>query len=129
MTYERKGRGLTARKVIELLLMAGRNRILFITGRPHIQRETTFRWLTDTSCPIRAEAALLISKANYIRFPQLYMRTTGDRRQSHIVKEELLHQAIQDGYKPTLVFEDRADDTAMWRRNGLRCFQVAEGNY
>lgn len=28
-----------------------------------------------------------------------------------------------------VVFEDRNDDTAMWRRNGLLCCQVADGNY
>ena len=34
-----------------------------------------------------------------------------------------------DGYDPRLVFEDRKEDTAMWRDEGLLCCQVAEGDY
>jgi hypothetical protein len=116
-------------QMLTLLLMGGNNRIYFITGRPEAQRQTTYDWLTDTSCPVRSQAALLMKDHPYGRIPQMEMRTTGDRRPSHIVKEERLQQIRFRGANPTMVFEDRADDTAMWRRNGLLCCQVAEGNY
>lgn len=59
----------------------------------------------------------------------LYMRKAQDRRPSHVIKGELLEQAREEGYDPQLVFEDRKDDTAMWRAKGILCCQVAEGNY
>lgn len=103
------------------------NRVLFITGRPDSQRFMTWEWLMsfDRFCEHRTNAAHWLH-----RFPErLYMRRTGDRRPSHEIKRELLQQARQDGYNPTLVFEDRKDDTAMWRSEGLLCCQVAEGDY
>lgn len=102
-------------------------RILFITGRPEAQRQITYDWLTKIDCTHRAVAAWTWQNSN--NKPVLYMRKDGDRRPSHIVKEEALHRARMDTFDPTLVFEDRKDDTAMWRRNGLLCCQVAVGDY
>jgi len=33
------------------------------------------------------------------------------------------------GYTPSVVFDDRDRVVKMWRENGIRCFQVAEGNF
>lgn len=107
-------------------LLYGGNRVIFITGRPERQRLTTYDWLRDIECEHRAIAADLMRRKHGTI---LYMRGDNDRRASSIVKEESLMRARADGFNPTLVFEDRADDTAMWRRNGLLCCQVAEGNY
>lgn len=102
--------------LMDLLFEAG-SRILFITGRPESQREMTWKWLSSFRPHL---------DHNYNR---LYMRKTGDHRPSDIVKGELLDRAIADGFDPKMVFEDRIQDTAMWRSKGLRCFQVAEGDY
>ncbi|MDX5412888.1 MAG: hypothetical protein LPK02_07555 [Rhodobacterales bacterium] len=111
--------------IMESLLEQG-YRMIFITGRPEHQREATWGWLTDEECWTRSNcASFLLTSADH----RLYMRSNGDRRPSSVVKEEGLMRARADGYNPILVFEDRADDTAMWRRNGLLCCQVAEGNY
>lgn len=109
------------------LLCVPDNRILFITGRPDSQRETTLAWLMDDACDLRQDFCDHMHWEETV--PVLYMRKTGDHRPSYIVKEELLQRARKDGYTPQLVFEDRKDDTEMWRRNGLLCCQVAEGNY
>ena len=108
------------------LLNSG-NRILFITGRPESQRVTTFNWLMDTSCEVRAPVAWTLKKRR--KGPFLFMRSNGDHRPSSDVKENLLHKSIKDGFSPAMAFEDRATDTEMWRRNGLFCCQVADGNY
>ena len=101
------------------------NTVLFITGRPERQRETTWRWLTDDLCAHRR-----FIRHKLLRKPErLYMRQDGDRRPSHEVKRELLRRARYDGYSPQLVFEDRKDDTKMWRSEGLLCCQVAVGEY
>lgn len=105
------------------------NRVIFITGRAERARLVTESWLNPPCCFARTEASItLLRRQNLTRLP-IYMRADGDRRPSYIVKEEGLMRARADGYNPVLVFEDRADDTAMWRRNGLLCCQVADGRY
>jgi hypothetical protein len=41
----------------------------------------------------------------------------------------MLDKIRLDGYNPTLVFDDRSRVVEMWRKNGIKCFQVAEGNF
>ena len=63
-------------------------------------------------------------------FPDgLYMRRTGDRRDDSIVKKEMLEEIRALGYNPVLAFEDRDRVVKMWRENGVRCFQVAPGDF
>ena len=61
----------------------------------------------------------------------LYMRDTGDHREDYIVKEELLNKIIQRWPKETIggAFEDREQVVAMYRRRGIKVFQVAEGKF
>jgi phosphoglycolate phosphatase-like HAD superfamily hydrolase len=99
--------------------------ILFITGRPEAQRDVTWTWLKDGLTRHRAFRDQRFLDWN----TRLYMRDDGDRRPSHKVKRDSLRHARNDGFDPKLVFEDRKDDTAMWRSEGLICCQVAEGNY
>ena len=109
-------------------------RVIFITGRPEAQRQVTYDWLRGgPTCPVRRYSWNAWERKGEIQGktcgPIIYMRSDGDRRLSHIVKGELLEKARMDGFDPKLVFEDRKDDTAMWRSKGLLCCQVAEGNY
>jgi len=60
---------------------------------------------------------------------QLLMRSDGDYRPDHELKELWLHQAIEAGHKPDLVFDDRSSLVEMWRRNGIQCCQVAPGEF
>lgn len=93
------------------------NRLLLMTGRKESLRVATVDWLNE--------------HARWFQYNghRLYMRADSDRRPSHETKQDNLMQARSQGFNPVLVFEDRADDTAMWRRNGLICCQVAEGAY
>lgn len=88
-------------------------RIVLCTGRDEKCRADTVDWLIRNDIPFNA----------------LYMRPKGDRRDDDIVKYELLQQIRQDGYDPVLVFEDRTRVVSMWRDQGLRCLQVAEGDF
>jgi phosphoglycolate phosphatase-like HAD superfamily hydrolase len=54
------------------------------------------------------------------------MREEGDHRPDTILKEEWLNELDA---KPSLVFEDRASVVAMWRSHGIRCCQVAPGDF
>ena len=52
-----------------------------------------------------------------------------DFRRDDIVKEELLGVARGDGFDPDIVFDDRNQVVAMWRKLGIPVVQVAEGDF
>jgi hypothetical protein len=88
-------------------------RIILCTGRMEKERDLTEKWLLR----------------NRIFFDRLFMRTTDDTRPDDVIKEELLDQILAEGFNPKLVFDDRQRVVDMWRRRGLICAQVAEGNF
>lgn len=87
--------------------------VVICTGRGEEYRDVTERWLIKQG----------------VYYQQLYMRSANDRRNDDIVKEEMLDKIYEDGYNPILVFDDRNRVVDMWRRNGIRCFQVAAGDF
>lgn len=84
----------------------------------------------DDSCAIDT-AEWLYERAGFlVEFNKdLFMRKTGDRRKDCIVKEEIYRQNIEPFYDVFLVFDDRNQVVNMWRRIGLTCFQVAQGDF
>ena len=59
------------------------------------------------------------------------MRKAGDYRSDVEIKQELLDNWLTHHKKEEIlrVFEDRKQVADMWRKNGITCYQVAEGNY
>ena len=111
-------------EVIETLRLLSRSglsllnspRIIYVTGRSERIRQETIVWLAINKCPDG----------------DLYMRQEGDHRQDDIVKSEILDNLLESGLdqKDILgVFEDRQQVVDMWRKRGLRVFQVSKGNY
>lgn len=102
-------------EIIDILEMASANgiKIVLCTARDEKCRQDTIDWL----------------KANKVSYDALYMRKLGDRRDDDICKFELLEQIYEDGYEPILVFDDRDRVVKMWRAAGLRCLQVAPGDF
>ena len=92
------------------------NKILIVTARPDSGKNLTIKWLDDV-------AGL---KGIY---EKLYMRKSTDHRNDNIVKQDILAQILKDGYKPYMVLDDRDSVVDMWRSNGIRCLQVAKGDY
>ena len=92
--------------------------IIFVTGRPESTRDDTEKWLKD--------AAGLEGQFDY---EAVFMRQDDDFRSDDIVKEEILDYIIDQGFEPTIVFDDREKVVAMWRRRGLICAQVNEGKF
>lgn len=88
-------------------------KIVLCTGRDEKCRQDTIDWLNKHEIPYDA----------------LYMRKLNDRRDDDIIKFELLEKIYEDGYEPILVLEDRSRVVRMWRSAGLRCLQVAEGDF
>lgn len=102
--------------VARALNAAGHINILS-TGRPESVRFDTAEWMHRYRVP----------------FNGLYMRKDGDHREDFIVKSELLDQIMVQygaglgGYGGA--FEDRQQVVDMYRKRGLRVFQVAPGNF
>ena len=91
-----------------------RFKLVFVTGRPERCRDDTEEWLREQH----------IYPSDYT----LFMRKDGDYRQDYIVKQEILDTKINKD-EVWLVLDDRKQVVDMWRRNGLTCLQVADGNF
>lgn len=87
--------------------------IIICSGRGSENRQVTMDWL----------------EAHGVKFHGLYMRKERDSRSDDIVKSELLARIREDVGEPFMVFDDRSSVVQMWRDNGVRCCQVAEGNF
>jgi len=90
--------------------------ILIATGRNESDRKVTVEWL-DNVAGIKG------------LYQKLYMRPASDFRADDIVKGEILDKMLKDGYQPSMVFDDRDSVVNEWRRRGLRCLQVAPGDF
>jgi predicted secreted acid phosphatase len=88
------------------------NDIVFITGRDEAIREITKKWLRSRGISVSDD--------------KLLMRKHGDHRPDYIVKLELAAPFLND---IDIVFEDRASVVRAWRRAGVTCCQVADGDF
>jgi len=86
--------------------------MILVSGRSDEVRAETEEWL----------------RRNQITYDQLHMRKAGDYRPDWVVKEEILKTHLKD-IPIRYVFDDRNQVVAMWRRNGIRCLQVADGKF
>ena len=104
-------------RVLEIFLAQERPimDIIFCTGRPERCRTDTEWWLCEM-CHLFANDYTLL------------MRKDGDFRADYVVKQEILDKYIEKD-SVLFVLDDRQQVVDMWRRNGLTCFQVAEGNF
>lgn len=66
-----------------------------------------------------------------LRVPEmLRMRKSGDHRADDVLKGEWLSEVEPPEYKRLCgAFEDRTRVVNMWRKAGIPCFQVAEGDF
>lgn len=92
--------------------------IVIFSGRSAGTKEATKKWL---------------EKYN-IYYHLIKMRPTDQlMKPDNVLKEEWLDELIQkypEGINKIMcVFDDRDKVVKMWRRRGLNCFQVAEGNF
>jgi hypothetical protein len=85
--------------------------IVILSGRPSNYAGATVEWL----------------RRHRIPFDHLLMRPAGDHRPDHVVKQELMQTLPRE--RIAFVIDDRASVCRMWRGQGLRVFQVAEGDF
>ena len=101
------------KEVMDALAAAG-HRIEIWSGRSDEVRAQTETWLETNG----------ISPRYLTR-----MRRQGDTRRDDIVKREMLRAAERAGGRPDVIFDDRDRVVAMWREEGIPCFQVAPGDF
>ena len=87
--------------------------IFLVSGRSEACRKETEKWLTE----------------NDISYDMLFMRPEYDGRKDSIVKRELFEKCIRPYYDIEFVLDDRNQVVDMWRSLGLKCLQVAEGDF
>lgn len=68
-------------------------------------------------------------KKHNIPFYDLMMRKQGDFRRDSIVKKEIYDNDIKGKFDVEFVLDDRQQVVDMWREIGLKCLQVAPGNF
>jgi phosphoglycolate phosphatase-like HAD superfamily hydrolase len=86
-------------------------RVVLCSGRPEEYRRQTVEWLARAG----------------VRYDELRLRRTGDRRTDTIAKREMLDGL--DRARILFVVEDRASVVEMWRKLGLVCLQCAPGEF
>lgn len=89
------------------------HQVIIVSGRKDECYVSTSMWLAQ----------------NNIRHEALYMRKTNDNRPDYIVKREIYEKHIKGQYNITVVLDDRDQVVRMWREEGLKVLQVAEGNF
>lgn len=117
--YEACDKDTPNKPVVDVLMSLwgpGGNEVWFFSGRSEAVRDKTWRWLM--------KHAIL---PNHF---QLMMRPIGDSRPDDVLKQEFLdNMLVEDRERLVCVFDDRDKVVAMWRRNGVACFQVALGDF
>lgn len=88
---------------------------IFLSGRSDACMQETDEWL--------------VTHAGKQESDPLFMRADGDEREDSIIKEEIYRNEILGKYNIAWVVDDRNQVVAMWRRIGLTCLQVAEGDF
>ena len=105
------------RPVIEMSQMLGMScDIHVVTARRQKEAGVTEKWLQNYSVPYTALWVLRPDEGDDKYTPDVEL------------KQRWLDQ-FEGKRRIAYVFDDRDKVVAMWRRNGLTCFQVAEGNF
>jgi FMN phosphatase YigB (HAD superfamily) len=99
-------------------LLSEKHRIVIFSGRSKATKDETKRWLQKFDVP----------------FDVLKMRPTSNDWKfmpDDELKQHWLDSLFKDEKKKDIlcVFDDRQKVVDMWRRNGITCFQVDDGNF
>ncbi|OFZ16472.1 MAG: hypothetical protein A2X86_22025 [Bdellovibrionales bacterium GWA2_49_15] len=87
--------------------------VILLTGRGERYRAPTAEWLL----------------AHGVKYDQLFMRKSKDRREDALIKKEIYLEHIQPSNEVLFVVEDRLNVVKMWRELGLVCLQCDWGDF
>ena len=87
--------------------------ILIVSGRDAVCQKLTEEWLFK----------------NGILYHEIFMRPEGDMRKDNLIKEEIFNNNVFGKWNVKFVLDDRDQVVRFWRSIGLKCLQVAEGDF
>lgn len=89
--------------------------IVICSGRDDTYMDVTEAWL----------------QSNEVPYHEIFMRKAGDKRNDAIVKQEIWENDISGSgrFDVFFVLDDRNRVVEMWREQGLKVLQVAEGDF
>jgi len=87
--------------------------IIIVSGRDCVCKQLSQDWL----------------EANNIPFDYVFMRPEGDSRKDSIIKREIFDNNIRGNWNVRFVLDDRNQVVEVWREIGLKCLQVADGDF
>ena len=93
--------------------------IIIVTGRDDTCKEDTLKWLADNNIP----------------FDEFYMRDhtlvdeKGNKLDDTVIKKNIYEDMIKPRFNVRFVLDDRDRVVKMWREQGLKVLQVAEGDF
>lgn len=90
------------------------HKIIFLSGRKDDCYDITHAWLKEHT---QIDDFILL------------MRHADDNRKDAIVKYEIFDQHVRDHYNVVTVFDDRDQVVEMWRKVGVKCYQVEYGSF
>lgn len=88
-------------------------KIVILSGRKDSCRPETEKWL----------------QTNGVWYDMLLMRDAEDNRVDWQIKYELFNEHIRGKYNVLGCFDDRRQVVELWRKMGLTCFAVADGDF
>ena len=112
--WHRVGEDIAHEDIVELykLYQDRGYKMIILSGRDEVCKSETIKWL---NIYVGSYDKLLLRKAN-------------DNRKDSIIKLELFKQICND-YNIVYAVDDRQQVVDLWRSIGLRCLQVAPGNF
>jgi len=87
--------------------------VVYVTGRVERVRQKTEAWL----------------RRHYAPYGPVFMRPDGDHRQDYVLKQEIASREGLTRHTVFLALDDRFQVVEMWRGLGIRCLQVAKGDF
>lgn len=126
--YDRCDEDEPIEEIIELtgILAYSGLQVIYCTGRRESVREKTAKWIHEAYKKLGGPKEY---DTNIFPHHRLLMRKDGDFRHDTVVKPELLKEAGIDLEEIAFVLEDRNSMVAKWRELGLKCLQVADGDF
>lgn len=105
-------------RMLQTLVLAG-CQVMIVSARSDQVKDKTIAWLTK-----------YVVKPNMgILLPTLVMRPAKDSTPDDVLKLKWLNDGTIPRDRVLCVFDDRNKVVAMWRTQGISCFQVAPGDF
>jgi predicted kinase len=106
------------RDLVGLLWESGDN-VLIMSGRDDTCSNDTYEWLCDAHVPVD----------EFLLRPPGARDHNGNKLPDWVVKLDLFNKHVRHHYNVRLVLDDRNQVVNLWRKLGLKCLQVADGDF